>query len=52
MTRAAPSVSTSSVEIVHRERGVMTLASQPQLYTWHKPHHVAHIHALRRRSGW
>ena len=36
----------------HPERGVMTLDETTALYAWHGRHHVAHITALRERSGW
>ena len=36
----------------HPERGPMTLDSMLQLYSWHGPHHVAHITGLRQREGW
>jgi uncharacterized damage-inducible protein DinB len=38
--------------LTHPQLGPMTLDRMLQLYAWHGPHHVAHITALRRRSGW
>ena len=32
--------------------GPVTLDQSIALYAWHSRHHVAHIDALRRRSGW
>ncbi len=37
---------------VHTDRGKMTLDDLVAMYAWHGRHHVAHITALRRRSGW
>jgi len=36
----------------HPELGVMALDKTLALYAWHGRHHVAHIMALRQRSGW
>jgi hypothetical protein len=37
----------------HPEHGrVLTLEQALALYAWHGRHHVAHITALRERSGW
>jgi hypothetical protein len=36
----------------HPERGLMDLDQTLALYAWHGKHHVAHITALRARSGW
>jgi uncharacterized damage-inducible protein DinB len=36
----------------HPELGAMTLEKTLALYAWHGKHHVAHITALRERSGW
>ena len=36
----------------HPEMGVVSLDQQLALYAWHGRHHVAHITALARRSGW
>lgn len=36
----------------HPEMGAMTLEKTLALYAWHGRHHVAHITALRERSGW
>lgn len=36
----------------HPEHGVMTLDKLLALYSWHGPHHVAHITSLRERKGW
>jgi hypothetical protein len=36
----------------HPELGVMNLEKTLGLYSWHGQHHVAHITALRARSGW
>ncbi|HUJ73972.1 MAG TPA: putative metal-dependent hydrolase [bacterium] len=37
---------------VHPESGVQKLDRTLQVYAWHCKHHVAHITALRARSGW
>jgi uncharacterized damage-inducible protein DinB len=36
----------------HPEMGTLTLDDVLTLYAWHGRHHVAHITALRERSGW
>ena len=36
----------------HPESGVQKLDRTLQTYAWHSRHHVAHITALRQRSGW
>jgi uncharacterized damage-inducible protein DinB len=36
----------------HPELGVVSLEKNLSLYAWHGRHHVAHITALRERSGW
>jgi hypothetical protein len=36
----------------HPELGLMPLEKNLALYAWHGRHHVAHITALRGRSGW
>jgi hypothetical protein len=36
----------------HPELGPMPLEKNLALYSWHGRHHVAHIMALRERSGW
>jgi uncharacterized damage-inducible protein DinB len=36
----------------HPELGSVTLEKNLALYSWHGRHHVAHITALRERSGW
>ncbi len=36
----------------HPELGLMPLEKNLALYAWHGRHHVAHITALRERSGW
>jgi DinB family protein len=36
----------------HPELGVRSLRQTAGLYAWHGRHHVAHITALRQRSGW
>ena len=36
----------------HPELGLMSLEKNAALYAWHGRHHVAHITALRERSGW
>lgn len=38
--------------LVHPENGPMTLDALTELYAWHGAHHVAHVTALRARSGW
>jgi uncharacterized damage-inducible protein DinB len=37
---------------LHPESGVQKLERALQIYAWHGRHHVAHITALRKRSGW
>ncbi len=36
----------------HPEMGVIGLGTNLGLYAWHGRHHVAHVTALRERSGW
>ncbi len=36
----------------HPELGLMPLEKNLALYSWHGRHHVAHVTALRERSGW
>jgi hypothetical protein len=36
----------------HPDLGPMPLEKNLALYAWHGRHHVAHITALRERSGW
>jgi hypothetical protein len=36
----------------HPELGSVTLEKNLSLYAWHCRHHVAHVTALRERSGW
>ncbi|MBA2706157.1 MAG: putative metal-dependent hydrolase [Blastocatellia bacterium] len=36
----------------HPELGVVSLNKNVALYAWHGRHHVAHITALRERTGW
>jgi DinB family protein len=36
----------------HPDLGTVTLERNLALYAWHGRHHVAHITALRERSGW
>jgi DinB superfamily len=36
----------------HPEMGLIPLEKNLALYSWHGRHHVAHITALRERSGW
>jgi uncharacterized damage-inducible protein DinB len=38
--------------VKHPELGKVTLEKYLALYAWHGKHHVAHITALRQRSGW
>jgi hypothetical protein len=38
--------------LMHPENGRMTVDDVLATYAWHGDHHVAHIRALRRRSGW
>lgn len=38
--------------IVHPDNGPLSLDVLLALYAWHGAHHVAHITALRTRSGW
>jgi DinB superfamily len=37
---------------VHPESGTHTLDGLLSVYSWHGPHHVAHITSLRQREGW
>ncbi len=37
---------------LHPESGVQKIDRTLQTYAWHSRHHVAHIRALRERSGW
>jgi hypothetical protein len=39
-------------ELIHPERGVITLDSILPRLAWHGRHHTAHITELRRRMGW
>ena len=39
-------------EMVHPERGEMTLDNLVGLYAWHGRHHTAHITELKERKGW
>ena len=34
--------------LIHPERGRITLDTMLQIYAWHGPHHVAHIHLVKR----
>jgi hypothetical protein len=36
----------------HPDLGLVSLEKNAALYAWHGRHHVAHITALRQRSGW
>ncbi len=36
----------------HPELGPLTVQTHLHLYAWHCRHHVAHVTALRARSGW
>lgn len=36
----------------HPESGDMTIDSLLEVYSWHGPHHEAHITGLRARKGW
>ena len=38
--------------MIHSENGRMTVDSIVALYSWHGPHHTAHITSARERSGW
>jgi uncharacterized damage-inducible protein DinB len=38
--------------LVHPQNGPMTMDGMLALYAWHGKHHVAHVMALRSRSGW
>jgi hypothetical protein len=35
----------------HPEIGVVTLDTHLQMYAWHSRHHVAHVTAMRQRTG-
>ena len=35
----------------HPEHGALTLDGLLKIYSWHGPHHVAHVTELRARSG-
>ena len=48
----AMSPSDFSRELNHPENGIMNLDQVLALYDWHGRHHVAHVTALRQRSGW
>jgi hypothetical protein len=37
---------------IHPENGVVRLNTNVGMYAWHGNHHIAHITALRERSGW
>lgn len=39
-------------QLVHPERGQISLDWMLALYTWHSKHHTAHITKLRERNGW
>jgi uncharacterized damage-inducible protein DinB len=41
-----------SRKMQHPEIGLVALDHYLQVYAWHGRHHVAHITALRQRSGW
>jgi hypothetical protein len=41
-----------SRQLVHPERGAMTLENILRIYEWHGRHHTAHVEALRQRMGW
>ena len=45
-------VSAFARTIRHLERGLMTLDTILNLYSWHGRHHLAHITSLRDRMGW
>jgi uncharacterized damage-inducible protein DinB len=49
--RATPAESFART-IRHPENGPMTLDSLVNVYSWHGPHHTAHVTALRERMGW
>lgn len=36
----------------HPELGLVSLEQNLALYAWHGDHHIGHITALRKRSGW
>ncbi|HZF11115.1 MAG TPA: putative metal-dependent hydrolase [Thermoanaerobaculia bacterium] len=36
----------------HPESGVHGLDGLLAVYSWHGPHHIAHVTSLRRRQGW
>lgn len=38
-------------ELLHPERGPMTVDSLVQLYAWHGRHHAAHVEQARTRAG-
>jgi hypothetical protein len=39
-------------QFIHPEHGTLTVDQYISLCAWHGRHHVAHITALRERSGW
>ena len=41
-----------SRKLVHPDHGGVDVNWLVQMYAWHSRHHVAHITALRERSGW
>jgi hypothetical protein len=48
----AASTDAFSRTIDHPENGPMTLDQMLGVYSWHGPHHTAHITSLRERMGW
>ncbi|MCQ6265094.1 bacillithiol transferase BstA [Fictibacillus sp. WQ 8-8] len=48
------SLTTADLEktFTHPDSGVVTLAQNIGLYSWHSRHHIAHITSLRQRLGW
>ncbi|UZJ81166.1 YfiT family bacillithiol transferase [Fictibacillus sp. KU28468] len=48
------SLTTADLEktFTHPDSGVVSLAQNIGLYSWHSRHHIAHITSLRQRSGW
>jgi hypothetical protein len=38
--------------LLHPDNGPMTLDAVLNVYSWHGPHHTAHVTALRERMQW
>jgi uncharacterized damage-inducible protein DinB len=51
LLRSMPSADFSKT-MTHPEHGPVTIDFMVALYSWHGPHHSAHITNLRKRNGW